>query len=191
MKKSISHSFFSFAAKQVSQLRYNGKLRTAETYQTTSNRFRGFMMGQDISLRCIDSALIQSFEGYLYQQELTPNTISFYMRNLRAIYNRAVDAHLIPQSSPFTHVYTGISKTIKRAVTLQVVRNLKSLDLSNEPYLDYARDMFLFSFYTRGMSFVDMAYLRKKDLQGNILVYRRKKQVSCFVSNGSLPCSKS
>lgn len=32
--------------------------------------------------------------------------------------------------------------------------------------MDFARDMFMFSFYTRGMAFVDMAYLRKKTSAG-------------------------
>ena len=55
------------------------------------------------------------------------------------------------------------------------IKALKELDLSMKPSLDFARDMFMFSFYTRGMSFVDMAYLRKTDLQNGILTYRRRK----------------
>ena len=49
------------------------------------------------------------------------------------------------------------------------------MDLSDEPKLAKARDLFMFSFYTRGMSFVDMAYLKKSDLQGNLLCYTRRK----------------
>lgn len=79
------------------------------------------------------------------------------------------------QRYPFRHVYTGIEKTRKRAVPLATIRRIKELDLSRKPSLDFARNMFLFSFYTRGMSFIDMAYLRKKDLQDGILSYRRRK----------------
>lgn len=103
------------------------------------------------------------------------NTTSFYMRILRAVYNRAVEKGLTEQRYPFRHVYTGVEKTIKRAVSVKVIKKLKELDLSMKPSLDFARDMFLFSFYTRGMSFVDMAYLRKIDLQNGILTYRRRK----------------
>lgn len=64
---------------------------------------------------------------------------------------------------------------MKRAVPLKTVKRIKELDLKTKPHLDYARDMFLFSFYTRGMSFVDMAYLKKSDLKNGILTYRRRK----------------
>lgn len=97
------------------------------------------------------------------------------MRNLRAVYNRAVDKELIPQRFPFKHVYTGVDKTMKRAVSLRTIKHIKEVNLSANPALDFARDMFLFSFYTRGMAFVDMAYLRKKDLNYGILSYRRHK----------------
>ena len=56
-----------------------------------------------------------------------------------------------------------------------IAKQIKELDLSLTPSLDFARDMFLFSFCTRGMSFVDMAYLKKKDLKNGYLTYRRKK----------------
>ena len=97
------------------------------------------------------------------------------MRNLRAVYNRAVEKELTPQRFPFKHVYTGIGKTVKRAVPIKVIKQIKEMDLSYSSSLDFARDMFLFSFYTRGMSLVDMAYLRKKDLANGILSYRRRK----------------
>ena len=97
------------------------------------------------------------------------------MRILKAVYNRAVEDGLTEQRHPFKSVYTGVEKTMKRALSLNDIRRIKGLDLSLKPNLDYARDMFLFCFYTRGMSFIDMAYLRKKDLQNGTLSYRRRK----------------
>ncbi len=97
------------------------------------------------------------------------------MRILRAVYNRAVEKDIVVQKYPFKSVYTGIEKTVKRAVPLKIIRQIKQADLSLFPSLDYARDLFMFSFYTRGMSFVDMAYLKKRDLQNGTLSYRRKK----------------
>ncbi len=121
------------------------------------------------------SALMQEYEAYLKASGIVMNTISFYMRILRAVYNRAVEKGIVEQRNPFRHVYTGIDKTVKRALALKEIRKIKELDLTFYPALDFARDMFLFSFYTRGMSFVDMAYLQKSDLKNGVLVYRRRK----------------
>ncbi|MFI3248682.1 MAG: tyrosine-type recombinase/integrase, partial [Rikenellaceae bacterium] len=76
---------------------------------------------------------------------------------------------------PFKHVYTGVAKTIKRALPLKIIKVIKSIDLRDTPRIDLARDIFMFSFYTRGMSFVDMAYLRKEDLKNGVLTYYRRK----------------
>ncbi len=168
--------FLSFARHLISQLKQIGKVRTAETYSTAINSFIRFRSGGgDISFDEVDANLMAAYEMYLKSIGVCPNTSSYYMRNLRAIYNRAVDKGLITQRNPFKHVYTGISKTVKRAVSAKVIREIRDLDLVSDPIMDYARDMFMFSFYTRGMSFIDMAYLRKKNLQNGILSYRRQK----------------
>ena len=87
----------------------------------------------------------------------------------------AVEKELTVQRNPFRHVYTGIDKTVKRAVPAKVIRQIRDLDLTPDPAMDLARDLFMFSFYTRGMSFIDMAFLKKSDLKNGILSYRRQK----------------
>lgn len=169
------HNFIVFSRRLISRLKQAGKKQTAETYRTALNSFRRCMGKTDLPLEEVDSSLMTKYEVWLEESGVCKNTVSFYMRNLRAIYNRAVDEGLAAQHFPFKHVYTGVDKTVKRAVPIQVIRRIKELDLSQSPALDYARDLFMFSFYTRGMSFVDMAYLKKKDLQNGILSYRRQK----------------
>lgn len=167
------HPFTEFATIIIDQLRQNGHTRTSETYLTTVNCFARFR--SDVMLEDIDSDMMLSFEAWMRNRGLTKNTTSFYMRIMRAIYNRAIERGLIKCCNPFKHVYTGIDKTIKRAISLNAIRKLKTLDLSTDPKLSLARDIFLFSFYTRGMSFVDIAYLRKNNLDGKKLRYRRRK----------------
>ena len=134
-----------------------------------------FRESQDVPLDGISSDMMLLYEAHLKTRDVSMNTISFYMRNLRAVYNRAAEKGLTPQNNPFRHVYTGVDKTIKRSIPIKEIKALKELDLSLKPSLDFARDMFMFSFYTRGMSFIDMAYLKKSDLQNGILTYRRRK----------------
>mgnify|MGYP001095388689 CR=1 FL=1 len=170
-----NNGFVSFTLNLIKELNQVGKHRTAETYMTTLNSFIRFRKGKDVLLEEVDSSLMMKYESFLKSTGICPNTTSYYMRNLRAIYNRAVEKGLTVQRSPFKYVYTGIDKTVKRAIPLEEIRRLKELDLTKSPSLAYARDIFMFSFYTRGMSFIDMAYLKKSDLKNGTITYRRRK----------------
>ena len=97
------------------------------------------------------------------------------MRNLRSVYNKAIREEGVAQTFPFQRVYTGIDKTAKRSVSEETVIRLKELDLSEKPGLCLARDLFLFSYCTRGMSFVDMAYLQRKNIRNGYICYTRRK----------------
>lgn len=174
-RQADEQSLFSFMKGVIEQLKRLNRIRTSETYTVTLASFMKFRDGQDILLCEIDGDVMMLYEAWLKANSNCPNTISFYMRILRAVYNRAVEKELVEQKFPFKHVYTGIYKTVKRAISLKTVKRIKEIDLKMKPHLDYARDMFLFSFYTRGMSFVDMAYLKKSDLENGILTYRRRK----------------
>lgn len=175
LTSSDGKGFISFACEVIRLLGQIGKPRTAERYTTVINSFKRFRGENDISLEEVDSDLMVRYENFLKATGACPNTTSYYMRGLRAIYNRAVEKELTMQRSPFKHVYTGVDKTVKRAVPLNIIRQIRDLDLTFSSTTDFARDIFMFSFYTRGMSFIDMAFLKKKDLCNGILSYRRQK----------------
>lgn len=168
-------SFNAYIRQQIARLRRLGKIRTSETYTAALKSFSSFMNNKDILCDQLNADLLTEYEAYLKGRGNTPNTISFYMRILKAVYNRAVEDGIAEQRHPFRSVYTGVEKTLKRAISLRDIKRIKGLDLSLNPNLDFARDMFLLGFYTRGMSFIDMAYLKKTDLKNGILSYRRRK----------------
>ena len=172
-----SYTFFGFMREVIASLKQMGQLRTSETYTAALKSFVRFRDGVDLLFDDFDSVLLGAYEAYLKRRGVSRNTSSFYMRILRAVYNRALECGRADTAvnNPFRHVYTGVDKTVKRAITLEAVRRIMRLDLKDVPMQDFARDMFMFSFYTRGMSFVDMAYLSKKALQNGFLTYRRKK----------------
>ena len=166
---------FEYMRRQSERMKKLGRVRTSETYQQTLYSFMRFRNGVDLDFDRLDADMVGQYESYMRANCLSRNTTSFYMRILRCIYNRAAEEGLAQQTDPFKRVYTGVDKTAKRAITLKEIRRIKELDLTDNPGLDYARDMFLFSFYLRGMSFIDLAYLRKKDLANGYITYIRKK----------------
>lgn len=64
---------------------------------------------------------------------------------------------------------------MKRALPLETIREIRRLNLRDGSDLAFARDMFMLSIYLQGISFVDMAYLKKADIKSGLLQYSRKK----------------
>lgn len=176
LRQEPSDDFTTFAETLINAKRAEGRHTLAAKYQTTLNSLNRFLDGLHLTFDNIDTPFIHRYETYLKKHGLCPNTTSFYLRNLRAIYNHATQQGLTPQQPhPFTHVYTGIAKTIKRAINIRELQKLKSHPLPPHSTDDFARDIFLFSLYTCGMSLTDIAHLKKSDLQGDYLTYCRQK----------------
>ena len=159
----------------IDYLRGCNRYGTASNYERTMRSFHNFSGNAYIPVSAITEQLVDSYNTFLLRRGLVRNSISFYMRILRAIYNKAVRQRLVVQTYPFRNVYTGIDRTRKRAVGENVVACLYRLDLSDRPRMALARDLFLFSYFTRGMAFVDIAFLRKSDIADGMIRYTRRK----------------
>ena len=157
-------------------LRKEGRFSTAHVYQNALFSFNKFCGNTSVSFRQVTRDRLRRYGEHLYDSGLKPNTVSTYMRMLRSIYNRGVESG----SAPYIHglfrdVYTGVDKTRKRAIDEQHILDLCKLSLPALSPLALARDLFLFSYCTRGMAFVDMAFLCKKNIHNGYICYTRKK----------------
>ena len=160
---------------QVEQLQVSNRLGTAKNYEKTMCSFGEFLGDVRLPLSALTEQVIIDYNTFLVQRGLVRNSVSFYMRVLRAIYNKAVRQKFIEQQYPFTEVYTGIDRTRKCAVPESIIAQLHRLELQAGTPLALCRDMFIFSYCTRGMAFVDIAYLKKTNLQNGIICYARRK----------------
>ena len=105
--KSSDITLFNRMQNTISKLWKQGQYRTSETYTATLNSFREFRNGKDLYFEEMDSDLLLSYEYYLKAKSLSPNTISFYMKRLRAVYNKAVDDVFAENKNPFKRVITS------------------------------------------------------------------------------------
>ena len=119
--------------------------------------------------------LISEYEYWLRGRGVLRNSISFYMRNLRAMCRSLSDRGILLPGNLFGRVYTGVDKTKKRALSEDIMARIRYADLEAYPDLAYSRDLFLFCFYCRGMAFVDLAFLTKQNIQGERICYVRRK----------------
>ncbi len=184
-------SFFAFGEEVVEGCRRAGRLGTARNYERTLSSFAAFCgeaAGNGLlaagSVKRLDTGLtfgdvtpmlLVDYEHWLYERGVMRNSSSFYMRNLRSIFNKAVAVGAARTGDPFAGVYTGIDTTRKRAAGEDLVLRLLRLDLRCSAALALARDLFVFSYCTRGMAFVDVAYLRKEEIRDGVISYVRRK----------------
>lgn len=171
-------SFNEFMECTIEELKEEKRYGTAHIYQSSLNAFAGFWKNPVISFQQINRATLKQFETHLRDKQLSWNTISTYMRMLRATYNKAVDKNLIKENSRlFKQVYTGVKNETKRALEVEDMNKLMNgippQELSEG--LSLCRVWTTLMFELRGMPFVDLVFLHKSDLKNNIISYRRHK----------------
>lgn len=175
-KSPKSHIFvMDYISMLIAQLRASNRLGTAYNYEKTMRSFGAFLDNKRLPISALTEQVIWDYNAYLIRRGLVRNSVSFYMRVLRAVYNKAVRQRLIEQQHPFVEVYTGIDCTRKRAVSESVILQLYHLQLEPCSLLALCRDIFIFSYCTRGMAFVDIAYLKRSNLQNGVIYYARRK----------------
>ena len=156
-------NLISFMKEVAEGLRKSGNYGTAHVYRSSMNAIIAFNGSRNLSFKKVNQEFLKSFETYLREKDCSWNTVSTYMRTLRAVYNRAVDrrmASYIPHH--FRYVYTGTRADRKRALEKEDMERLMK-ELPKQ--IHQGREELQ---RTR-------AYLKKQDMVGNVLTYRRRK----------------
>ena len=169
-------------------LQMEGNFGTAHVYRSSLNAIIAYRGKNDFVFSEVTSEWLKGFEVYLRSRGCSWNTVSTYLRTFRAVYNRAVDLQKAPYVPHlFRSVYTGTRADHKRALGDDDMKKVftKLSRASGVPLAVYqAQELFILMFSLRGMPFVDLAYLRKSDLRGNVITYRRRKTgrpLSCLL----------
>jgi len=176
--RSGGKDFFNYMAREKESLRGKRRPKTIYNYETALRSFRQFYGQKALPLAKIDKWLMIRYETWLRDRGVCRNTSSAYMRSLQVFYLRAVHDGLIKNAHPFDQVFTGNAKTIKRALSITDVHRIQSLkvpDGTRKAWRQLVLDVFLFCLYAGGMPLVDVAFLRRNQIQdGHIVYYRRK-----------------
>ena len=170
-----SQSVFTFFRKQIAKKEQMQCVGTKNNYTNAVNRFIEFRNQKDLTFSQMTADMMEMYQAWLWNRGVGQNTVSFYLRTLRTLHHKAVEAGQATSNDIFAHVQTANVRTAKRAISVNDIRKIEKLDLPRGSSLDKARDMFLFSFYLRGMAFVDMAFLKKSDLKCGLVSYNRRK----------------
>ena len=189
--------FIAYANREADRKRAMGRIGVANNYVCAARRFQAFLASRgkkDVSFKKMNPLLMADFQEWLHVQGCQRNTSATYLRSLRAVYGRAVKEGLTT-GNPFEGTFRGVAKTKKRAIDGEDIRRLRELDI--ETYLRQdirkqvpedgkryqnrlkrllmARDLFIFCFCARGLTFVDLAFMKKTDLHDGNIHYARRK----------------
>ena len=175
-KKQLQTSFKVFAEGLIAQMIEVNKTGNALVYQTAVNQFMLSVSNEQLMFTDIDYVLLEKFSHHLVKRGLKVNSISNYIRTIRAIYNKAIKMKMVDRSLyPFYDFSIKSEKTAKRAISKDDIIKMKQLNLNPNSAAEKSLKCFLLSFYLRGISFTDLAYLKQSNIIDGRVVYKRRK----------------
>lgn len=175
-KKQLNTTFKTFSDKLISQMIEINRTGNAIVYQTAVNRLVSFYGRDDFGFHEIDYSSLDDFALHLSKHGLKQNSISNYFRSIRAIYNKAIKSKVVERSFyPFHDISIKSEKTAKRAISKDDITKLKQLHLEANSTAERSLKYFLISFYLRGISFTDLAYLKQSNIIDGRVEYKRRK----------------
>jgi len=169
-----------FFTEVIEELKLLGKLGNAKVYDDSYTSLKTFTNKKlDIPFSHIDIEFLKKYEMWMRKKNFKDNSMSLFFRTLRSLYNRAIQAkHAKKDSYLFNDfkVSKFSTKTEKRAIPKDLILQIMDLDLSSESwYVNFSRDMFIFSYLCGGINMTDVGNLKSTNIVGNRLVYIRDK----------------
>ena len=157
------------------KLRVDGRYSTAKSYQDALNSFMRFCGLEVIPYIYVNKENLRRYQAFLLNKGCTWNTVSTYMRRIRCVYNMAVEEGAAPYIPYLLKgVFTGIESKRKKALPQDLLRSLMTASL-DDPELRKTRQALCLMFQFCGMAFVDFAHLKKENVRGGVLEYKRQK----------------
>lgn len=171
--------FFPFLDELIDRLIKGGKIGTARAYKELRRDLKLFTKNNNLLLFTdIDQRFLNRYESYFRSKGLADTTISYYLRTLQAVFNKAIKEKLVKaEYYPFREfkISRFNTKTQKRAIAKEDVRKLAKLSIASDSHLYISQQYFLFSYYGQGMNFRDIAFLKWEDIREGRVFYKRDK----------------
>ena len=167
---------YSFFEDYIKELNSEKRVGTASSYQCSLNSLKAFR--PKLGFKEIDKAFLKSYESWMIGSENSITTVGIYLRCLRAIFNKVINEGLLPREYyPFLkHKYViPAAKNIKKALTLDEVKKIFEYPVVPGTSMDFAKDIWLFSYLCNGMNIKDIAHLTESNVDGENLQFVRAK----------------
>lgn len=168
-------NFSLFSQTCIDRLRHSGRIAAANLYSSSVRSFSEFLGHDDIMFSDITPEVLKLYERHLIGSSHARNTVSSYMRMLRAIYNKGVTAGLtVYVYNLFHDVFTGIDRNHKKALDESKLRKVLTGEVRS-PALKRIQAIAVAMYGLCGMPFVDLQHLDRNCIVDGVLKYNRSK----------------
>lgn len=169
-------SFYKYGELLSEELKVSHQYGTSRSYRGIISILRTFTKGKDLKFNELNYDFIKRFERYHLAKGNSINSLSVYLRAIKAIYNKGIKAGLVEKEAyPFANYSIRQTPTEKRALNIDDIRKIIELEIPKDMVLYRYRNYFICSFLLYGMNFTDMCYLKLKNIIDGRIKFRRKK----------------
>jgi site-specific recombinase XerD len=168
----------------INRMKLSNRLGNARSYNDTCNSFFKFNVDKGLMFKNLNVTKLEQYEAYLRSRNNQDSGIAFRMRTLRAAYNSAIRNGIIKQEHyPFDRYKISKlkGKGVKRALSRDEVKRMMDVDLSERPDLIHTKNYFIFSYFVRGINWVDVLRLKKENVEEDYIIYIRSKTKGRFM----------
>jgi len=169
-------SVFDYGQKLVVQLQRKGKIGNSIVYSCALNKLKHHCANRHLYFENIDYRFLDEFNTALSSEGTKINTISNYLRTLRAIFNRAIKEKVVDRKYyPFEEFKIKSEKTINRALSIEEMKKIVAVQFDPNSNMWHYQNLFLLSFCFIGINFADLLTLKLENLIDGRIVFHRKK----------------
>jgi hypothetical protein len=176
MMKQETLRFDTYMEDLIQGLMLEDKTSSADVFAGALKRMHLCFGNKPVKLSSVTPEWVFHFRDYLMNDGLSRNTVNTYLNVLRNVYKRAMAASGMDYfQHPFRKAMIAEKQGHHTIQSTGILKRMRHLRLDGYPFLCFSRDLFLFSQMAGKMSFMDMAFLKKKDVQmGNLHFTRRR-----------------
>lgn len=164
--------FFAYSCRKIEKDKEEGHFEAAHNREMALRCFVNFLGKEELSLNELTPELMVKFEEWLNTKGRKQSTTRLYLYQISSVYNIAVKEGIVPKLKLLKGVRVALpAKKERELLSVDELRRMRYADLSDSIPQTFARDMFFFCIYGRGISFTDLANIKKTDIKGFTLTY--------------------
>lgn len=164
--------FFTYSCRKIEKDKVAGRCDVANNRGAALKCLSKILGKEELTFGELSLEMVTQFKRWLKVNGRKESTVCFYLYQIHTLYKEAEKEAIAPHLPLLSGIKLPLpSKQKCELLTEEELRRMRYADLSDSGSQTFARDMFFFSIYCRGISFTDLAHIRKSGVKGFTLTY--------------------